>query len=108
MTKASITVTQLISTVGLLLIPGGAGPKFGTVLQVIGFGMIFIPRLALLLPDKEASRFGATVLKGKIVQFDNLYVCKEWLIAVPSKCLDGSRRRRFSDLWPLVTSLEVF
>ena len=71
-------------------------PTFITVLKVIEFCLISIFSLALVLPEKETSHFGARVLKGKAPGFDNLYFCKE-LIAVPSNGFDEGRRRRFCD-----------
>jgi hypothetical protein len=102
MTSTSITPTQLISAVGLFFILGLTfGPTFGTVLQDVGFYLISILRLALLLPNRKGSRFGARVLKGKISQFDNLYhLCKQSLVAVPSNGLCEAGWRPFVTCQP--------
>jgi hypothetical protein len=49
----------------------------------------------MMLPDSEASRFGLGFFTGKIGAFNNLYLCKELLIAVPPEGLGEGRRRRF-------------
>ena len=99
---------QLSPTVASSLIPLlTLAPTFLTVLKAIEFYLISIFSLALGLPEKETSHFGARVLKGKAPGFDNLYFCKE-LIAVPSNGLDGGRRRRFCDLPTLGTLIWRF
>jgi len=69
---------------------------FITVGKVIEFFLISIFSLALVLPKKETSPFGARVLKGRAPGFDNLYFRKESIV-VPSNALDGGRRRRSCD-----------
>jgi hypothetical protein len=97
MTIVSSTLNQLSSAVAPSFMPPLTfAPTFGTVLQAVGFYLISILRLALLLPNREGSRFGARVLKGKISQFDNLYhLCKQSLVAVPSNGLCEAGWRRF-------------
>ena len=98
MTSTSITPTQLISAAGLFFILGLTfGPTFGTVLRDVGFYLISILRLALLLPNRKGSRFGARVLKGNMSQFDNLCVCKKSLVPVPFEWVMSGRVAPFCD-----------
>jgi hypothetical protein len=103
MTIVSSTLNQQLSTtVASFFIPLLTfAPTFFTGLKVIGFYLIFILGLALLLPNREGSRFGARVLKGKISQFDNLYhLSKQSLAAVPLNLLCEAGWRRFVTCQP--------
>jgi hypothetical protein len=84
MTKVSINPIQLSPGAALFLISGlMVSPTFSTVSQAVWFCVIFIFGFALILPKREASRYGARVPKGEARQFDKLYFCKEALIAGP-------------------------
>jgi hypothetical protein len=97
MTIVSSTLNQLSSAVAPSFIPPLTfAPTFGTVLQAVGFYLISILRIALLLPNRKGSRFGA-----RISQFDNLYhLCKQSLVAVPSNGLCEAGWRPFVTCQP--------
>jgi hypothetical protein len=102
MTIVSSTLNQLSPTFASFFIPLLTfAPTFFTGLKVIGFYLIFILGLALLLPNRQGSRFGALVLKGKISQFENLYhLSKQSLVAVPLNRLCEAGWRPFVTCQP--------
>jgi hypothetical protein len=105
MTRASLTLTQLSPAVGLCFMGPLFGSTFAAVFQAIGVYLISILGLELLLPNREAFRFGARVLKGKITQFDNLCLCKKSLVPVPFEWVMSGRVAPFCDapaLWTLL------
>src|ERR1700675_4899639 len=94
MTRASVTLTQLTSTLGLFFISGSTfDPMFDTGLQTLGFCLIFILTLTSLFLKREASLFGRQVLKWKITQFGNLYICSEWLAVLSNRLCEVAWRR---------------
>lgn len=97
MTIVSSMLHQLSHIVASSFIPLlMSAPTFITVLKAIGFCLLSIFSLALVLAEKVTFHFGAGVLKGIAPGFDNLYFCKE-LIVAPSNGLDGGGRGRFCD-----------